>query len=199
MFEELIEEMRNHYGQLWIKNDRAHQEPHFKEVSENFRIIAEKLGEHRTLFLRMGTIAAYTHDMFRHVDKDKHHMLSGRHWRESDDPFVLSVSPLKRQMIAEACEEHRASFSGTYSSKFSEIFAVADRGLPRIENISNMLKRSIAYHIDVNGLSEAEAIKEASQHLKDKYGPSGYAQYPKLVEDLFKEELQQYREAFLQL
>lgn len=199
MFEELINEMRAQYGHLWLKNDRAHQENHFKEVANNFRAIAEKLGEHHTPFLRMGTMAAYTHDMFRHVDKDNHHLLSGKYWRESDDAFVLTVSPLKRQMIAEACEEHRASFAGTYSSEFSEIFAVADRGLPRIENIPNMLKRGITYHIDVNGLSEAEAVKEAIQHLKDKFGPGGYAKYPALVEELFKEELLLYREAFLKL
>ena len=84
--------------------------------------------------------------------------------------------------VAFAVLQHRASFKGEFYSPLSEVISSADRGLPDLERV---VKRSMKFN-----RGNAQSVYE---HIKRKYGKSGYAKYPDVYQKLFKEELAEFR------
>lgn len=194
--DELIAFCRAEFGNMWARNDPAHQEGHFREVWDNFKLIADRAGGFKPDRYRMGLLAAYTHDMFRWSSVPKHHELSYLWWRDQYNKTAISLLPRgQRLMVSRACMEHRASYLGKYSCRFTEAFAAADRGLPDVAQIPAMVERARTYQIAVKGTSEENALLMAVTHIREKFGVEGYAKYPPLLQKLFPDELREFREA----
>jgi len=101
---------------------------------------------------------------------------------EANDEFLENLKREELKRVAHAVLEHRASFKGEYYSLLSEIISSADRGLPDLESV---VVRSMRFN---NG--DAQNVYE---HILDKYGTKGYAKYPKVYKETFKEQLEQFQ------
>jgi hypothetical protein len=175
------------FSPRWELNDRGHRIEHFDAVEKCGLYINEQsgLGFDPKLILMF----AYFHDLFT-WDRGKHHLLSGFWIETSDHPILDCLDDLERKWVADACREHRASYKGEYSREFSELAASADRGFPG--KVDGMLQRAILYRVD-RGFSEEDARVGAIEHLKEKFGSTGYAKYPGLYEKVFGDVLEKQR------
>lgn len=180
----LREQIIVEFSPKWNLNDPAHRREHFLEVEKCGHYINQKLGifdPKHILFV------AWFHDLFT-WDRSNHHLMAA-HWIRTSSHHILSHLSREgeREIVALACEEHRASFAGEYSNLFCELMACADRGFPG--DVVSMLQRAIQYR-RYRGYSEKESLEGAVKHLKEKFGSGGYARYPDLYVKVFEEELE---------
>ncbi len=174
-------DIRNFVLSYYKTNDPAHQIGHADEVYQTAMEMNNKL--HLWKNKEDIALAVYLHDIFSDQRKT-HHQLAHDFIMKSTDKIFDGVDLKRRQLIARAVLEHRASYEGEYGSKLSELVASADRGKP---DLQKNIDRSTKYH---NGNRDM-AIK----HVKEKFGRSGYAKYPKIYEDFYAQELEKrYRE-----
>ena len=186
---ELIAEIRKDFKAHWELNDPAHRENHFEDVHSAGLDIARRLGmdlQKHDLW-RDILVVAYFHDLFT-WSRVNHHTLIGEWVMSTDHPLFVELYPrtYERRRIAKACAEHRASFKGISSGRFSDLMSAADRGMPG--NLNAMIARSEAYHLH-RGETPEEAAETARQHMKEKFGRNGYARYPELYREVFATEL----------
>lgn len=183
----LREKIIAQFTPMWALNDTGHRVEHFQEVEACGNTINQELdlGYSPELILYV----AYFHDLFAWSRKN-HHLLSAEFMKGTDHPLITRLSLANRVAIATACAEHRASFRGRFSTEFSMLMNSADRGFPG--NVEAMLERAIQYRIG-KGSSRKAALTPSIEHLKEKYGSQGYAQYPELYKRCFKEALNQQR------
>lgn len=173
----------------YLLNDHAHQLQHFHEVESCGNIINDVLGLKYDPKLIL--YVAYFHDLFA-WSRQNHHVLSGEFVRGTCHPLFSKLNSTERETIAVACEEHRASFKGRFTSQFSMMMNSADRGFPN--DVPAMLERAIQYRLGKGDTREA-ALPTSIQHLKEKFGRDGYASYPKMYTDAFGDVLEaQYDE-----
>lgn len=189
--------MADFKGQYAI-NDPAHREKHFMEVEAAGLKIVDRLGSGAGISEEMVILFAWLHDLFS-WSRINHHQMSAAWVRTTNYRHVAHLSAGARERLARACEEHRASYKGGYSSLFSQAMAAADRGIPRVDGIEAAIERSFQYHMagmgDKKDVSQQEAREIAVAHIKHKYGSNGYARWPELTKELFGEELKAYQEA----
>ena len=181
------------FSPVWELNDKAHRIDHFKQVEACGLYINEKLclGYDPMLIMLM----AFYHDMFS-WSRYNHHLMSGTWVETSKHPTLRHLSPLEITMVADACREHRASFTGNYSREFSELMASADRGFTG--DVDSMVDRAIQYRLS-RGYDQQAAHEGAILHIKEKYGNDGYARYPLLYKRAFGEEIEKQRAMIMAL
>lgn len=175
-------------GQAYSLNDPAHQVKHFDAVEKCGIIINERLGlgfDHKLIMM-----VAYIHDMFA-WSRHNHHELSSLWVHTTDCEIITELSSSERHMVAAGCREHRASRKEDFSSVFAELMNAADREIPG--DVTNMVDRAIAFRI-ARGFTYKDAVLPAIAHIKDKFGPGGYARYPDLYVRCFAEELDKQRQ-----
>lgn len=170
--------IKRYYGHYML-NDAAHRVTHFSEVEQTALHIKDKLGLDVPNLSIM--LVAYFHDLFA-WSRVNHHELSGTWVASTDDPIVSSLDPEERHRISRACFEHRSTYKDEYHSTLSELMACADRGTPR--SAQCYFDRSYSYHRS-RGNSHQASIKNAKEHLKEKFGTGGYARYPKMYLQVF--------------
>lgn len=171
------------FSKFWEVNDPAHRLKHFSNVEKCGLIIASRLDlrfDHRLI-----TYVAFFHDMFAY-SRDNHHELSARWIETTSYPMIASLSRIDKAMVASACLQHRASFTGRFDGKFSELMNSADRELPG--DVPAMIERAVQYRM-ARGVSREDAMKPAIDHIKEKFAEGGYARYPKIYLDAFGDEL----------
>lgn len=184
MSKELIQLITRKYSKAWELNDPAHRVGHFEEVRRTAVEINKRL--------ELGfndpqiTFAAYFHDLFA-WSRENHHILSHAFVMTTEDPLFDIFSEEDRAELALACKEHRASYRGEFSSRFSELINAADRERPSGPLL--ILKRALQYRQDRDHNNVDEVIDDAIAHVKDKYGTGGYARYPELYLAAFGNEL----------
>lgn len=187
MFEQK-EKIIQDFSKYWEMNDEAHRLKHFSNVEECAGIInhrADLRFDHVMI-----TYAAFFHDMFA-WSRYNHHEMSA-HWvLTTDYPLIANLLDTDKKMLASACRQHRASFSGKFDNKFAELMNAADRELPG--DVPAMVERAILYRMG-KGYSREEALKPSIEHIKDKFGISGYARYPQIYLDVFEADLLQQRQ-----
>ena len=114
-------------------------------------------------------IAAY-HDTGLCKGREHHHEVSARIIREDQ---VLRQWFTKEQIhvMADAAEDHRASSDHEPRTIYGRIVAEADRHIDPM----TVIQRTVQYGLDnYPELNREEHFKRFVQHLKEKYGPSGY-------------------------
>ena len=177
------------FTKAWAVNDSAHQIGHFSNVEECGNVINDALGLGYDPKLIM--LVAHFHDMYA-WDRGNHHLMSA-HWVGTTDyKMIVELDPHDRYLVQLGCKHHRASFKGNFISKFDELMNAADREIPG--NVDAMLERAIQYRIG-KGSTREKAILPAIEHIREKFGDSGYARYPQMYLDVFADQLAEQRRA----
>jgi len=168
--------VQEYYKSYYKDGDKAHLINHANDVCDLALKINKNLDE------KLVILASYLHDMFNAKNRAIHNELAYTYVMNENDTFISQLSNQERSMVAHAVLEHRASFKGEFYSALSEIISSADRGLP---DLNFIVIRSMQFnHADANDVYD---------HIKDKYGTKGYAKYPKVYQEIFKEELARFK------
>lgn len=187
---DLKDQLVGKIGYMYALNDKAHQVEHFNAV--------ERCGLEINLRLQLNydpkliMLVAYLHDMFAH-SRHNHHELSAFWVQTTDCSLITELTSSERHMVAAGCREHRASRLEDFSSVFAELMNAADRELPG--DVAHMLERAMLYRQkNFPEMTVEHAMEESVKHIKEKFGPGGYARYPDLYIRCFSEELNKQRQ-----
>ncbi len=132
-------------------------------------------------------IASLFHDIFQNKNRNKHHELAHDWIMSSMHPMITLNDKEKQKRIALAIKEHRASYTGDYSSSLSELIATADRGLP---DIIKIISRSYKHQLDkYPDRSHKEMVDNVINHLVEKFSKDGYSKYTYMYTLEYGEEL----------
>lgn len=167
-------------------NDKAHRLDHIDSVWRNAQALMEHFDEGE-INQKMVAIAVFTHDLFS-WSRNNHHLLAAEYVRTTDAWYMEDISDEDRETIALAVEQHRASYTGDYSTIYSEIMASADKNEPT--NLIAMIKRSISYAESRLQMDYVTAVQHAFDHMVEKFGRDGYCQYPPLYLKFYEDELE---------
>ena len=170
------EEVRKFYEPYYRDGDEAHLIDHADDVCDLALKINQVCDE------KLVILASYLHDLFNAKNRHIHNKLAYEYVLKAEDKFLEQLNEKELKEVAFAVLQHRASFKGEFYSPLSEIISSADRGLPDLDQV---VMRSMKFN-----KGNAQDVYE---HIKDKYGESGYAKYPAVYQKLFKEELSEFR------
>lgn len=146
--------------------DKAHREDHARMVISRSLEIAR----HYAVNMEMVYVIAAFHDLGIGVDRNTHHLESGRIVRE--DPRLQEwFSPEDIETIAQAVEDHRASSSHEPRSIYGKIVAEGDRYI----DPEKIIERTIQYGLDhYPELDKEGHWRRTLDHLHEKYAEGGY-------------------------
>jgi len=172
----------------YAKNDPGHTIKHAEEVCQLAVELAQYARYARYPNMDLVVYAAYLHDVQVYVDRENHHTLAGSFVRSGACDHLFD-NTTTRELVAAAVEEHRASYTGRFTSALSEIISSADRMHPSmtIDDLYARIVRSIRHRYDTDEICAQKAL----QHLINKFGRNGYVRYPQLYRDYFHKELEQ--------
>ena len=170
---------------LYKKFDYAHDPSHVREVID-FSLELQKLIKGTNINI-VYTVSAY-HDLGLKKHRKIHHEISGKIVRY-DKKLLTWFTPDEIEIIAEACEDHRASSKKPPRSIYGKIIADSDKCGVSIEKL---LKRTWLYRVSdpkYNKLNDEEIFNDMYRHLSVKYGKGGYAKFllPETLKLLGKE------------
>ena len=160
---------------LYDLNGPSHGIKHIKEVIErSFQIIEEyEKNEKNPVKINYDLayiIAAY-HDIGDHIDRKKHHIISGEIMFE-DNNLDEFISPKEKITAREAIEDHRASNKNLPRSIYGRIVLTADRN----DNLQNFFVRRINFCLEHHPeYSKEQVIREIYDSTFKKFGKDGYA------------------------
>ncbi len=148
--------------------DKAHREDHVRGVIEQ----ALELAQYYDVDPDMVYAAAAYHDTGLAVDRDTHHLESGRIIR-ADERLLQWFTPEQVEVIAQAAEDHRASSKTAPRSIYGRLIAEADRFIDPM----TIIRRTIQFGLDhYPELSPEGHWERTLGHLREKYGDGGYLQ-----------------------
>ena len=146
--------------------DKAHQEDHARAVIER----ALALADHYPVDRAVVYTAAACHDLGLSVDRETHHLESGR--------IIRGMPELRRwfseeqiETIAQAAEDHRASSDHEPRSIYGRIVAEADRLIEPEQIIRRTIQYGFAHYPD---LPREGHWQRTLEHLHEKYAEGGY-------------------------
>lgn len=146
--------------------EHSHGLQHAQRVIKNSLELARLTGADINMVY---TIAAY-HDLGMEGPRAIHHITGGK-ILAADTRLRKWFSPAQIRFMKEAVEDHRASSSRTPRSLYGKIIAEADRDLePGI-----VFGRAIEFGLEnYPKLNQEEQWQRFRQHMKEKYGRTGY-------------------------
>ena len=145
--------------------DPAHDIEHVNSVISESVKVSSELGLNPIL----AYIAAAYHDIGLQYGRENHHIDSARLVRE--DIWLRNIFNKEEiDLIADACEDHRASSGNPPRSIYGIIIADSDRQVDPDTVIKRTIKFSIAHH---EGDMEYQ-YKRTAEHLERKYSKDGY-------------------------
>ena len=168
--------VRTFYKPFYKDGDLAHQIDHADSVCD-LALEMNKECDPKLIIL-----ASYIHDIFNAADRKNHNKLAYEYVLDANDKFLKELNREELQLVAHAVLEHRASFKGEFYSKLSEIISSADRGKPDVKGV---VIRSMRFN--------SANAQDVYNHLQDKYGSNGYANYPKSYQKHFSKELAEFQ------
>lgn len=169
-------------NKFYEKNDAAHGLDHIEEVHS----LAIKMAR-SIVYTRLDLImlAVYFHDTMVHNGRVDHELKARDLVLSKECNFLFeNICKQDRELVAQAVAEHRASYTGKFTSVLSEIVSSADRGIPDFKSI---YERSLEY-ASAHGFKDPKSY--TVEHMIKKYGRNGYANYPILYKNYFKKELE---------
>lgn len=188
------EDMRPYYD----TNDLAHLLDHADLVCDDLMVLLVR-NRAGAKHYRMGLVAAYCHDMFSKQDKEfrrDHHERAFDFVMAGNTPWLQEFTQAELTQIACACREHRASWTGGYSSTLSRYVAAADRGKP---DLDAYLHRAFVYGIDSLGMDAIPALVRSFKHVYSKFGKDGRVNTPAVWEETYSAELGELKERLEEL
>ncbi len=180
------------------KNDEGHRIEHIKYVIERSLKFANQV--ENINYNMVYTIAAY-HDIGHHIDAKNHQKVSANILR-NDQKIKEFFNEEEINIIAEAIEDHRASNNQEPRTIYGKIVSSADRNT----SLENAIRRTYTYKMKNDKFkSLKEIIEDSYNHLKNKFGQTGYAKskmyfkddaYEKFLNEM--EKLCQDKEKFIE-
>lgn len=156
----------------YSKMDDAHNFTHIENVIENAKILNNLLGNPYSDNIII--ISALYHDIGNIVNRKDHHIESARIVLEDKDLKEL-FNDDELYLISKACEEHRSSYKGEFTSTLSKIINDADS---MVYNIEDIIERCYKYTISKYSTeSERSIYYRVYDHIVDKFGRNGYQKY----------------------
>ena len=146
--------------------DQAHQMDHVETIIINSLEIAKDYDVN----MDMVYVIACFHDIGIKFGRSDHHLTGGLFLYE-DEELKKYFTKEERTIMKEAVEDHRASNEHEPRSIYGKIIAEADRDIdPDI-----VILRTVQYSLKHYPELEFEGhYQRAYDHIKEKYGPSGY-------------------------
>lgn len=151
---------------LYDSFDAAHQRNHVETVIEQSMTIATDLDVNMDMVY---TIAAY-HDTGLTADRKSHHLVSGKIVRE-DMRLRHWFREEQIEVMAQACEDHRASSDHEPRSIYGKIVAEADRFIDPDTIILRTVQYGLANYPELD--KEGHWLRTL-KHLHEKYAEGGY-------------------------
>ncbi len=146
--------------------DKAHREDHVRSVIAQALEFARLYGADEDMVYA----AAAFHDTGLAVDRDTHHLESGKIIR-ADKKLLALFTPEQVETIAQAAEDHRASSKNAPRSIYGRIIAEADRFIEP----ETIIRRTIQFGLSHYPERDREGHWERTlEHLREKYGYGGY-------------------------
>ena len=161
----------------YSKNDLGHNIDHINYVIERSLKFAKEVPDIN--YDMVYTIAAY-HDIGHYIDAKNHEKVSGD-ILYNDSKLREFFKEEEINIMKEAVYDHRASLKTEPRSIYGKIVSSADRNT----NVDAILKRAYAYRIEHNpDYTIDEIIEESYEHIKNKFGKSGYASNKMYFKDI---------------
>ncbi len=192
----LKEYIENTILKEYDKNDKGHALDHIEYVIKRSFAFASTIPNIN--YDMVYTIASY-HDIAHHIDAKNHEKLSAKILFE-DKNLRNFFTEDEIKTMAYAVEDHRASNNDEPRNIYGKIVSSADRNT----EIEVYLRRTYEYIKEHNENDTLEQmIEDSKQHMKNKFGKSGYAtekmyfedkEYEKFLKDV--DELVQDEELF---
>ncbi|MGL6099409.1 MAG: HD domain-containing protein [Fusobacteriaceae bacterium] len=177
--------------ELYINHDGAHGFDHIKAVVKRVILMSEDVENTRGIKVDKVVIqnAALLHDVTRHTDGKDHHISGAEKALQIiKSELKISLSDHRLHHIYQAILEHRASYSGDFTSIESEILSSADRTPPDATDV--MFKRAFIHCMDVEKCDDVKTgVQRAFSFILAKYSMGGYAKFPKVYKDYYKKDL----------
>lgn len=152
---------------LYDTFDAAHKRSHALYVmQQSLRLCAE----HQDANPLMSYVIAAYHDIGLQIDREQHHIHSGRFIRQ-DARLKQWFSEQQIETMAQAAEDHRASSKTPPRTIYGAIVASADRNLSPENIIRRTLQFSLSHYPEY---TKEEHFERAIKHITEKYGEGGY-------------------------
>lgn len=162
----LIDYIEKEIIPLYRKFDSAHREDHVRSVIN----ASLKMACHYDVNLDMVYVIAAFHDTGLSVNRENHHLESGKIVR-NDMMIQEFFSSQQIEAMAQAVEDHRASNKNEPRSIYGKIVAEADRLIESTE----IVRRTIQYGLSHYPSLDKEGLwKRTLEHLHEKYAEGGY-------------------------
>lgn len=200
----LKEYLEDRYEPYYLKNDKAHQLEHINSNIRMVKSICYDLDFEYKPYLTM--LAAFAHDMYSSEDRTLHHQKAAEHVLKKEDIIYYFLTDDELAEVANACAEHRASYKGEYSSEFTEVFAVADRGDISVRDIltrtyQSSIKRGANFkELDIHSEDqysvEDVAFIKTFLHVKNKWGKHGYVNTKNIFGKYHKDNIKEVTDYF---
>lgn len=157
------------YGEViprYAAFDKAHREDHALAVVER----ALSMGRQYDISEEMLLAAAACHDLGLAVDRQTHHLESGRIIR-ADKRLTEWFTAEEIETVAQAAEDHRASAKTPPRSIYGRLVAEADRMIVPETIIRRTVQFSLSHYpeLDLEG-----HWRRTVDHLHEKYAEGGY-------------------------
>lgn len=146
--------------------DKAHREDHARAVIDR----ALEMGKNYEINPDMLYAAAACHDLGLAVDRNTHHLESGRIIR-ADAQLRRWFTPEQIETIAQAAEDHRASATAPPRSIYGALVAEADRMIVPETIVRRTIQYGLSHYPDLDRESHWQRTLE---HLHEKYAEGGY-------------------------
>lgn len=166
MEESLINYVETAILTLYDNFDAAHQRNHVDMVIEQSLAMASDFDVNKDMVY---VVAAY-HDIGMVQGRESHHLVSGKMVRE-DMRLRDWFGEEQIEIMAQACEDHRASSGSEPRSVYGLIVAEADRFI----DPDTVILRTVQYGLDrYPGLDKEGHWQRTLTHLNEKYAEGGY-------------------------
>ena len=116
--------VQEHVFPLYQENDLGHNIVHIKEVIRRCFVLNKTFN--LNLDSNMIFAMASYHDLGKHLDHERHHLIAGKLFYE-DQNMQTFFDDKQRKIIREAIEDHRSSKQDTPRSVYGKLISSADR------------------------------------------------------------------------
>lgn len=146
--------------------DKAHREDHARAVIDRALAMGKRYDIDEEILLT----AAACHDLGLAVDRETHHLESGRIIR-TDNRLQEWFRPEQIETVAEAAEDHRASAKTPPRSIYGCLVAEADRMIVPETIIRRTVQFGLSHYPELDREGHWQRTLE---HLHEKYAEGGY-------------------------
>jgi len=172
----LITYVEKHIAPVYARNDKGHDKNHMLDVISWGNNIAQLVNKQKPINISAVYCACAYHDIELYRNRDSHHMISGGVVRKHAKKLSQWFNDEEIELIAQACEDHRASNPSIPRSIYGKIVSDADRA-PSAADIVNLIIRGWNFRRkhspEMNNIDDI--FENMFIYFNARYGKGGYA------------------------